>query len=356
MKILIRTNENKKWLPIDSINTKAEMELQKLLVESPSLIPVKEIREGISPLVFAVSEFGLPGSGNTDVLAFNSDGDIAIVECKLATNPESKRKVVGQILEYAAYLWQMGYEELNSRIKRLKGKNLAELIEELVEEEWDEERFRNGVESCLKTGSFSLIIVVDEINEELKRIVRYLNECSKSAFSFHALEMNRFQSANIEVLVPNFYGVSTKPPLPGIWDEEKFFKVLEESVPDSIGVVRDLYKWTKTIADRVSFGRGIETGSFTLHFLRDSKIFSIFSVFTNGRLTLNYGWFSKKIDQGTMKEFHARLKEIPGFRHIPSDFSKWASLKVLDAFKKPEDIDIFKKIVDWLKDNLGSTG
>ncbi len=53
------------------------------------MIPIDEIREGVSPLVFAVGEFGLPGSGNTNVLAFSADGDVAIIECKLAANPES---------------------------------------------------------------------------------------------------------------------------------------------------------------------------------------------------------------------------------------------------------------------------
>jgi hypothetical protein len=192
MKILIRDTDSKKWKFAETIRAKAESELQKLLVESPSLLTIDEIREGVAPLVFAVSEFGLPGSGSTDVLAFSSKGDIAIVECKLASNPEIKRKVIGQIMEYAAYLWQMNYEQVDSRIKQLKGKSLAESVAESIAGEWDEELFRDGVRETLENGSFVLIIVVDEINEELRRIVRYLNECSKSAFSLHALEMNRF--------------------------------------------------------------------------------------------------------------------------------------------------------------------
>jgi hypothetical protein len=80
---------------------KAEKELQELLAESPSLIPADDIRDGFSPLVVAVREFGLPGSGNTDLLAFSSAGEITIVECKLAANAEIKRTVIGQILEYA---------------------------------------------------------------------------------------------------------------------------------------------------------------------------------------------------------------------------------------------------------------
>jgi len=234
MRILIRNKKTREWKFAESIGAKAEAELQKLPAESPSLIPVGEIREGVSPLVSAICEFGLPGSGNTDILAFSANGDISIIECKLATNPESKRKVMGQILEYAAYLWEMSYDEVNRRIRNLKEKDLSDLIQEAVAGGWDEENFRNGVKQSLESGSFILIIVVDEINEDLRRTIRYVNECSESAFSLHALEMRRFQTDSAEILIPHLYGASSKPPPPNRkqWTKEEFFKVLSEKNAD----------------------------------------------------------------------------------------------------------------------------
>jgi len=357
MRILIRADDSKEWKFAESIGAKAEAELQNLLIESPSLIPIDEIREGVSPLVFAVSEFGFPGSGATDILAFSSDGDVAIIECKLATNPEIKRKVIGQILEYAAYLWQMSYEELDSRVQKLKGKSLSELVEESVAGEWDEERFRNGVRQSLDSGSFILIIVADEINEELKRIIRYINECSESAFSLHALEMRRFQTDKIEVLLPHLYGMSTKPPVGEErkkWSEEEFFRALNENVESNVvSIVRDLYEWSRNTADRIWFGTGKETGSFTFHYLKEGKTISIFTIYTNGKLMLNYGWLSKQIDQEMMEEFHKKIHEIPTFGQIPSDFSKWPTIKVSEVFKKAESIEKFRQVVLWLRNRLG---
>jgi len=72
----------------------------------------------------------------------------------------------------------------------LKDKPLPDLIEEAVAGEWDRTGFEDGIAQSLANGSFILIIVVDEINEELRRIIRYVNECSKSAFSLHALEVH----------------------------------------------------------------------------------------------------------------------------------------------------------------------
>ncbi len=110
MKILMRNGESKEWKPVGSAPYGAERELHELLANTPSLVPVDELQVDTSPLVVGVKEFGLPGSGATDKIAFNPDGNIALIECKLASNPEVKRKVIGQILEYGAYLWGMGYE------------------------------------------------------------------------------------------------------------------------------------------------------------------------------------------------------------------------------------------------------
>ncbi len=355
MRILFREAGSKEWRFAEAIKAKAESELQKLIVESPSLIAVDDIREGAAPLVFAVGEFGLPGSGATDVLAFSPQGDIAIIECKLATNPEVKRKVIGQILEYAAYLWGMSYEEIDRRIQSLKGKSLADLVAESVAGEWDEEQFREGVKQTLETGSFILIIVVDEINEELRRIIRYLNECSRSAFSLHALELKRFQVGQMEILVPHLYGVSTKPSTSrgrGQWSEELFFKVLEENnEPNVVSLVRDIYDWSSQTADRVCFGTGKEIGSFTFHYLKDGKTISVFTIYTNGKLTINYGGMKDKLPKETLEQFHKMIQEIPTLHHIPADFSKWPSIKV-DALMEPQNLEKFKEAILWLKTQI----
>lgn len=356
----MRNDRSRRWESADLIRARAEAELQHLLIESPFLIPIDEIREGVSPLVFAVGEFGLPGSGNTDVLAFSADGDIAIIECKLAANPESRRKVIGQILEYAAYLWGMSYREVDSRVQRLKGKGLPELIEEAVAGEWDRDSFEEGITQALANGSFTLIIVVDEINEELRRIIRYVNECSRSIFSLHALEVRKFQAAGIEILVPQLYGLSVKPPVSREerrrkWTKEEFFEALRQHLePGTLATIENLYEWAEDTADRVWFGTGTETGSFTFHYLKEGRTISVFTVYTNGKLSLNYGWLSRQLDKKILEEFHRRITEISTFRHIPAGFSRWPTVKVADVFRGLEDLDKFKQVVEWLGNTIDS--
>ena len=93
MRILMREGAEGRWKPVSASGYEDEAALRDLVFDSPSVIPLEEVRPGVPPLVAAIREFGLPGSGSTDVLAFNVEGDIAVVECKLATNDEIKRDV-----------------------------------------------------------------------------------------------------------------------------------------------------------------------------------------------------------------------------------------------------------------------
>ena len=357
MRVLVRRNASGDWKFAEPVSTRAEAELQTLLIESPSLIPVDEIREGLSPLVVAVGEIGLPGSGSTDVLAATADGDIAVIECKLAANSESKRKVIGQILEYAAYLWGMSYEELDSRVKGRRGQPLAQLVEDAVASEWDESSFRAGISQSLQSGAFLLIIVVDEINEELRRIVRYMNECARSDYSFHALEVRKYRTSGLELLVPHLHGISASPISRDSkrrkWTEQEFFADLREKVtPTEVELAQNLYQWGQDTADRMWFGTGTQTGSVTYHFLPHGKTASVFTIFTDGRFCLNYGFMIEKFDENIIRGFHERVVAIGSFSRIPADFAKWPTLRISEAFPDEAELEDFKRAVEWLRGPL----
>ena len=149
MKILFRNDPAQKWELVEVAGYTAETELQRLLAESPGLIAIDEIQEAAAPLVYAIREIGLPGSGSTDILAFSARGDIVVVECKLAANVEIKRKVIAQVLEYGAYLWGMSYEDLNQRIFQRTSRNLAELAGGAAgDPEWALKRARSLSTTC----------------------------------------------------------------------------------------------------------------------------------------------------------------------------------------------------------------
>lgn len=94
--------------------------LQELLFENPDLLPMDQIEPGLDPLISVCMELPLR-SGFLDNLFVTPDGDIVIVEVKLWRNPEMRRAVLSQALNYAADLFAMTYSELDSAVGKTQG-------------------------------------------------------------------------------------------------------------------------------------------------------------------------------------------------------------------------------------------
>ena len=260
------------------------------------------------------------------------------------------------MLEYGAYLWTLSYEKLNELIFLRTNQNLADLVGSAAgDPSWDEEGFRSGIEESLSSGAFILVIAVDEMNDELERTMRFINMCGNPSFNFTVLEMRRFQRDQAEILIPNLH--STVNPPTGDkrtlsrkqWTEDEFFTKTKSELPIALHeIAQDLYIWSKSKADRVWFGIGIERGSYTFHYLVNGKALSVFSVYTSGTLTLNFGWMRNVASDEIISEFHNALTRIPGFAHIPPEFTRWPSVKI-DIFQgHPELLAQFKVAVDEL--------
>lgn len=237
MKILLREGAN--WRALSAHAYDGEQDLQRLLYSAPAILSATQF--GGPEFIIAAREFGLPGSGSTDLVAVAADGSILIAECKLARNDEIKRKVIGQIFEYAAYLWKKPYAEFDAAFQRIRGAPLADLIRERLSAisesgDWNDERFKEQVQENLDTGKFVLAIVVDDLNEELSRTIAYLNERGRGTnFLLYALQLLTFKDASTEVMVPQLHGASVQtvadskrstPDTPRRQAVDKFFRTV----------------------------------------------------------------------------------------------------------------------------------
>jgi len=345
-----RSGNGGSWRLVESKDYGQEVNMHALLAESPTLIPTDELPGVSSPFVVAVREFSLPGSGSTDLVLFSPSGDIAVVECKLATNAEIKRKVIGQILEYGAYLWRMTYEEVDDRVRRQHPDGLAEAMRKAVADDgdWDEEAFRASVAETLRTGSFNLIIAVDAINDELSRTIAFLNGCGNPAFTFHALALPRFQSGHVEILVPDLHGptVGTTPPSANRWTEERFQGEVAKLTTEAAAVIRDVHEWIRTITGSVRFGTGTAAGSTSLYLRGVSREVRVFTAYTYGRVELAFGSLILDSLNDVAETLHSRLRRLPGFGGLPDQAAKYPSVSIQEAFvDHPENLDKFKQAV-----------
>ena len=73
--------------------------IQEFITNQPDIIPVNEIEPSFSPII-PIGKEVKTASGYIDNLFISPSGYLTIVETKLWRNPEARREVVGQIIDY----------------------------------------------------------------------------------------------------------------------------------------------------------------------------------------------------------------------------------------------------------------
>lgn len=178
-----------------------ESKLDDLVVQQPSLLQIEQINIDFADPELVIPQFGVDGNW-VDVLLVNKEGRITIVESKLQKNPEAKRKVFGQILDYATSIHNLDYETFSAKcaqfakhidIPRGVDDPLTSMMEELCDG-FDASAFRKKVTNGLELGRFLLIILGDEVHGELAEMVRFLTDHSELGFELAAVECMHFES------------------------------------------------------------------------------------------------------------------------------------------------------------------
>ncbi|MBI3944363.1 MAG: hypothetical protein HY321_00420 [Armatimonadetes bacterium] len=148
---------------------KDEAELQSCLERCPYLLA----SDGEPAVATVQREVGLPSAGILDLLVVDEEGLPIAVEVKLARNAQSRREVIAQAFDYVADLSQLTYDELDEIVEGALSGVLAELVapEQFV-------GVRKACATNLRAGRVRLIVAVDSANEDLIRIVRYVNDHS----------------------------------------------------------------------------------------------------------------------------------------------------------------------------------
>ena len=198
-----------------STDAYSEAWLQDLLYRHPDALPISEIDDSFSGLVPVCREMETT-AGPLDVLYATPGGRLVIVEAKLWRNPEARRKVIGQILDYAKELSRWNYETLDAAVRRARrveddseAKGLAQVMG-LARNSFEEARFFDSITQSLRRGDFLLLIVGDGIREGVGAITEFLDGHASLHFTFGLVEMAIFSMPDGSQLVqPRILAQST---------------------------------------------------------------------------------------------------------------------------------------------------
>lgn len=227
-----------------------ELWVQDLCYNNSGILPITEIELTFTDMVPICKELG-SSSGSMDLVYVNAYGFIAIGECKLWRNPEARRKVIAQILEYAKDLSKWNYEEFETAcLKARKDENSTSLYEIVSRQdsELDEATFIDAVQRNLERGRFVLMVIGDGIRESMEELSDFLQRYGNLQFTLALVEMPIFRiPASQELIITPRIIAKTK-------EIERIIYRISEGPSEELRGVRE-EKESTSISEKVFFER-----------------------------------------------------------------------------------------------------
>lgn len=177
-------------LPLGDTGGRNEAWLRDVLFANPELLPVGDIDPSFGPLLPLCRELRTE-AGPLDIAFISPNGRLTLVECKLWRNPEARRKVVAQVLDYARAISRWSYSDLQRQVSMATGKqgNLPFELAQSVNPLLVEHHFADAVAQTMRSGRFLLLIAGDGIREDVGALAELINRNAALGFSFGLVEV-----------------------------------------------------------------------------------------------------------------------------------------------------------------------
>ncbi len=189
---------------LGDVKSKNETWLRDTLFAYSEIIPIDEIDSSFGPLVPLCKELRTD-AGRIDAAFINDRGRLTIVECKLWRNPEARRQVVAQTLDYISALAGWSYADLCEQVATAVGRggNVPfEIVRRRCDTGLSEGKFGEAVSQSLREGRVLVLIAGDGFREGMQQLTELVNRNATKAFSFGLMEvaLYRFGKSQFAVL------------------------------------------------------------------------------------------------------------------------------------------------------------
>lgn len=342
--------------------------LQELLAKYPNLLAGDQINS-VEPRrwLLVTREMSVPGEPDgggrwsLDHLFLDQDAIPTLVEVKRSSDTRIRREVLGQMLDYAANgvaYWSLDTMRSAFESNWVKGgADATGELQDFLGAEADVDEFWQKAKTNLQAGRIRMVFVADEIPEELRRIIEFLNEQMDPA-EVLAVEIKQFIGQGMKTLVPKVIGQTaaakgrkiraTRPERQ--WDEESFFEELNQAADkSSMAVARRLLDWAKERQLRIWWGKGQQIGSFFPLYDNDNGKNFLFAVWTSGNVEIQFQHMNNRPfdDIGNRLELATRLSGIEGVQLGEDVLSRRPSIQFTDL-AKDDGVTQFLNTFDWV--------
>jgi hypothetical protein len=150
-------------------------------------------------------------AGPIDNVLLTAGGIVVLVETKLHRNPEARRKVISQILDYAVHASRWKFADIEARaLDRFKKSKqpMTSLYEALGVD--DEASFHDDLVSNLEAGRMLLLVVGDGIREGTHELASMVATRPDKLFRLALIDLGVFSLSKDELVVAPRVAVQTR--------------------------------------------------------------------------------------------------------------------------------------------------
>ncbi len=362
-------NDNSELMPMDEAPYDSEDLLQEMLANHPDLLAGEQINsDDPRRWLLITREMAVQGEEegaarwSLDHLFLDQEAIPTLVEVKKGSNTDIRRKVIGQMLDYAANAvayWPV--EEIRAKFESRCEKNdedPEEVLTSFLGEDNDIDEFWQRVKTNLQAGRIRMVFLADSIPAELRRIVEFLNEQMDPA-EVLAIEVKQFVGEGMKTLVPRVVGQtetarqkkSSGTKVGKQWDEALFMSALEErSGLAARKVAEDILHWITPQVTYVWWGTGSKEGGIVPTIQHGKTKYHVCRMATQGWFVFGFDWIYKKppfSDESVRRQLLAKINEIPGVVFGEDVLTKRARIP-FEKLTSNEAVEKLKAVMAWL--------
>ena len=172
--------------------------LQALLDQFPEILPVTSVDPRISTPLLSLGREIATQVGPIDNLFLSRSGHLVLVETKLWRNPEARRQVVAQTLDYASQARRWDYERIQGLFDRRHGNDAS--CWEVISPEEEEHEWIDRVNRNLEAGRMLLLVVGDGIRSQVHDLAAAVDGSPDFLFRLALVEVRPFELEDGRVL------------------------------------------------------------------------------------------------------------------------------------------------------------
>jgi hypothetical protein len=176
--------------------------LQEVLHRNPGLLPIESVDDRVAaPLYSLGREISIPPVGSIDNLFISHNGYLVIVETKLWRNPQARREVLAQILDYGSHARAWTYSDLK-RIWEKHGDQNCDLYAHVRPEDFEEHEWIDRINLNLHHGRIAMLIVGDGIRSEVHTIATAVGSQPDFQYRLGLVELRLYEFDDKRLVVP----------------------------------------------------------------------------------------------------------------------------------------------------------